>query len=291
MVCERLGIRTYPARRAISDSRATAGPHSAVNLEAQWRFHQFSEIETGEQAISFASSYGLLGLPVSSAEPLSFTHVPATLEYFGSRSRRRRQGEPVADWLEEALSVRQAISLWERVQLLKDGKAARTKEEAVKMLVNGALLLFKVQGLKRGRPSFHLPRPLADAELDALNDSDDPFQDAGRTLRQAVTEKLGQLPIAPVLAESEGEGLGALAFRPVTLLAAIWMQLAQAISNIHDLWRCEYCGRLILIGWSSDPTSHGKRTNRRVCSDSCRTQWRGGDGSYGQHRRSNVRFP
>ena len=151
------------------------------------------------------------------------------------------------------------------------------------MLVNGALLLFKVQGLKRGRPSFHLPRPLADAELDALNDSDDPFQDAGRTLRQAVTEKLGQLPIAPVLAESEGEGLGALAFRPVTLLAAIWMQLAQAISNIHDLWRCEYCGRLILIGWSL-PTRRamGRERIEGYAVTRAGHSWRGGDGSYGQ---------
>ena len=92
----------------------TPGPHSAVNLDAQWVFHQFSEIETAERAISFASSYGLLGLPVSAIEPLSFTHLPATLEYFGSRNRRRRCSEPVTDWLDEALVVRQAIGLWSR---------------------------------------------------------------------------------------------------------------------------------------------------------------------------------
>ena len=61
--------------------------------------------------------------------------------------------------------------------------------ERAERLLTGGFLLFNVQDMTRGGPSFHLPPPLVDAELNGLNDLPNPMDGARRTLTQAVTTR------------------------------------------------------------------------------------------------------
>lgn len=59
-----------------------------------------------------------------------------------------------------------------------------------------------------------------------------------------------------------------LSFKPVSLLAAMWLQLALAVVADKQFRTCKFCRRLFEI--STDPT--GFRSHREFCSDACKTQ-------------------
>ena len=59
-----------------------------------------------------------------------------------------------------------------------------------------------------------------------------------------------------------------LSFRPLTLLAAMWLQLALAVAGDKHFPACKFCSRLFEV--STSPT--GFRTHREFCSDSCKTR-------------------
>ena len=55
---------------------------------------------------------------------------------------------------------------------------------------------------------------------------------------------------------------------PMTLLAAMWLQLAMAVARNKEFVQCKFCKRQIEISTAES----GFRTNREFCSDSCKTQ-------------------
>ena len=59
-----------------------------------------------------------------------------------------------------------------------------------------------------------------------------------------------------------------LSFTPLTLLSAMWLQLALALADDKQFQACKFCHRLFEI--STAPT--GFRTHREFCSDSCKTK-------------------
>jgi hypothetical protein len=66
-----------------------------------------------------------------------------------------------------------------------------------------------------------------------------------------------------------GPGITAqLRIAPVTLLAAMWLQLALAVAGNKEFVKCKFCERQIEISTADS----GFRTNRQFCSDSCKTK-------------------
>ena len=59
-----------------------------------------------------------------------------------------------------------------------------------------------------------------------------------------------------------------LSFAPLTLLAAMWLQLALALADDKQFLACKFCRRLFEV--STSPT--GFRTHREFCTDSCKTK-------------------
>ena len=59
-----------------------------------------------------------------------------------------------------------------------------------------------------------------------------------------------------------------LSFKPLTLLSAMWLQLAFAIADDKQFLTCKFCRRLFEI--STKQT--GFRRHREFCSDSCKTK-------------------
>ena len=59
-----------------------------------------------------------------------------------------------------------------------------------------------------------------------------------------------------------------LSFAPLTLLAAMWLQLALALTDDKQFLACKFCRRLFEV--STSPT--GFRTHREFCTGSCKTK-------------------
>jgi hypothetical protein len=71
-----------------------------------------------------------------------------------------------------------------------------------------------------------------------------------------------------------------ISFAPLTLLAAMWLQLALSVAGDKEFRACKLCRRLFEI--STDET--GYRKHREFCSDSCKTK------DYRKRRRSALRL-
>ena len=59
-----------------------------------------------------------------------------------------------------------------------------------------------------------------------------------------------------------------LIFVPSNLLAAMWLQFAQAVTGEFKLKRCEQCGEYFPVG------PGGKRADAETCGDRCRQRKR-----------------
>ena len=63
------------------------------------------------------------------------------------------------------------------------------------------------------------------------------------------------------------DGRAVLRIRPQSLLSAITLQFAQAVSTGLDIRNCDHCGKLFEIGGG------GRTRKARFCSDRCRTDY------------------
>ena len=64
------------------------------------------------------------------------------------------------------------------------------------------------------------------------------------------------------------DGPPQLRLAPMTLLAAMWLQLAMAVAGNKNFVKCRFCERQIEISTAES----GFRTNRQFCSQSCKTK-------------------
>jgi hypothetical protein len=71
-----------------------------------------------------------------------------------------------------------------------------------------------------------------------------------------------------------------LAVEPLTLIAAMWLQLALAVTGEKQFVACKFCGRMFEI--STEDT--GFRRHREFCSDSCKTK------DYRKRKRTALRL-
>ena len=64
------------------------------------------------------------------------------------------------------------------------------------------------------------------------------------------------------------DGDSRLAIEPLTLISAMWLQLALTVTGGKRFITCKFCGRLFEI--STDPS--GFRSHREFCTDACKTK-------------------
>jgi hypothetical protein len=99
-------------------------------------------------------------------------------------------------------------------------------------------------------------------------EADDPVSPAWAYLQQDLDLHLHHTAaeIATVAAWDPKRGRPALRFEAPTLLAAVWLQLADAVSNDRTFGRCRECGKLFEVA------PDAARTHRRFCSNGCRSR-------------------
>ena len=82
-------------------------------------------------------------------------------------------------------------------------------------------------------------------------------KEINRRLRELQTLTVPQLAWTP-------DNHQRVIFRPSNLLAALWLQFAQAVTGEFQLKTCEGCGKYFQVG------PGGKRADATTCSDACR---------------------
>jgi hypothetical protein len=96
----------------------------------------------------------------------------------------------------------------------------------------------------------------------------DPIRPAWAYLQQEIDDHLHHAAsqIASAMTWDAKRTRPRLALTAPTLLSAVWLQLADAVSNDRAFNRCRECGRWFEVG--ADVT----RSDRRFCSDGCRSK-------------------
>jgi hypothetical protein len=113
----------------------------------------------------------------------------------------------------------------------------------------------------------------SEPELLAEFEAGDPVAPAWAYLQQDLDNHLnhltGQEGAAGLVAVADRDpkrGRPSLRFVAPTLLVAIWVQLADAVSNDRTFGRCRECGKWFAVAPGA------ARTHRRTCSNACRSR-------------------
>jgi hypothetical protein len=264
-----VGLDGYELRgqgkRALVRERATSR-YREINPSADTDlFRHFSRISTKEEVLTFAAKYGLLGLPRPGLPPAPLSYTPLGVRFFIPSGPRHRS-ERVSDWLREAEHLACAVMVWESRYEREGSNADATADR-------GRLLFLASKSFMV--PPIDLPPPAVDAMPFTRLFTEDRVSGtrAGRAMRvllPVITQKLRDLVATPSL-EEVARGRAEIVYRPVSLLASIWVQFMLVVTKTKELRRCPACKEMFRVGWTPGRDFGGRRTNARTCSGACRT--------------------
>jgi hypothetical protein len=213
-------------------------------------FREFASTPpTPEGVLAFANRYGPLGVLTDGVHRLH----PAVARLKGI------PGERFEVWCKEINTLKAAVDLWDMVQ---------QEDEA------GLSRHIRWSPDKKSVCLTHLPdkKSVDDDFLEEFPDPD--LFSPGEVIRPAlfyvqslVNRVLGDNErVSPQLVYDEQRGRMVLSLLPETLLGALWLQFAQAIGGNKEYRACHVCGKWFEV--SPEMT----RSDRRTCSDSCRSK-------------------
>jgi hypothetical protein len=234
-------------------------------------FRNFAELRPDKAAVlAFANAHGNLH------DGIELRPATRTESVSGSPLR----GTLLATWLFQLSGAQRVIGLWD---LLRAGDCERLAQHLQWQATakGGMLIDFDSHpGGRGGGPALGFQRTRAvvasrDSEPELLKEfkPGDPLGPAWAYLQQDLDNHLYYVAgrdaadgLAAVAAWDPKRGRPALRFEAPTLLSAVWVQLADAISNDRTFGRCEGCGRWFEIGLDA------ARRHRRTCSNGCRSR-------------------
>ena len=238
-------------------------------LKASGLFLEFSKLKSQNDILQFANQHG---------------DIVKTYDIGDSAKRQEGRwdhGSSLTKWRAEIGDLRTLVQIWEAIE-----------DRNTKAL--GSLITWKAKGVRYEikTPKFNNRAWLAHPELhdtrlarfkpgDVLGPSEYALQ-AEINRRIADPKYLGdgnEVAIAPRLVWCPGERSAdgtpprpdhhqRLIFKPSSLLAAMWLQFAQAVTGEYQLKRCEGCGKYFQAG------PGGRRADASTCSDTCRQRKR-----------------
>jgi hypothetical protein len=234
-------------------------------------FRQCAQVRPNrEQILAFADQFGQFGRATE--------FRPADGGQYGDPDQILR-GEPQGNWSASVELLHRLTSLWDLCEVGDvEGLSRHVYWE-------GDVIVYSHQPLKEGeadRPRGHGRRQVM-LSKGALRRS------AGGPERPADTHWFTRMPpgelVLPTLVFLQREinahlepessprllwnpatGALNLTSRPTTLLGMLWLQFAGALSGKVSFHECPTCRKWVRIGQDS------ARTNRRYCSNACRTQ-------------------
>jgi len=179
-------------------------------------------------------------------------------------------GEPLTVWLREVTELQQALSLWQQAKHVKP----LGDPDALKMFRD--LIAASPHPATTGPwpdvsdDSITMPhvKLLTVASIDPANtlSEKDARHLAWLHLSHVVTARL-KTHTEPCLVYAEALARPQFHVVPKTLLGAVWLQLALAITRDKNYRCCEFCG-----AWFAVVPGEGHTLARRFCSTNCRVR-------------------
>lgn len=218
-------------------------------------YREFSELSPTKAAIQgFAGLYGDL---FNRYEPE---------QGVVRHDRSVSHGASLGSWTQEIGDMHVLVSLWDHIngpQLAELKKVIQRTDKELCYLIETPRRTSNVT--------------LAHADIPGSNlmgfDPDDVLLPARCALQLEINKRIAENPTTPRLAwtpDRHERGNFSLPifqriiFEPSNLLAAMWMQFAQAVTEGFQLIQCEGCGKYFQVG------PGGKRAHATTCSDACR---------------------
>ena len=223
-------------------------------------FRTFAEAAPTKNGVrAFANEFGLLG----------------TTRYLDPHPHKvadvgpdQLAGERLSHWLAHLLVMKDAVEVWDL--------AARKDVEGLREVQRSRQLFTK--------PPSH--RLTEQAAVEPVHDADTPsgfeprldyyrsprsglLRDAWAFVMDGVQQHLVETGLEMTMGGDPAQGTARLYVAPTSLLGAMWLQFAEAISEQKDYGRCLLCGKPFEISTAEA----GARTNRRFCSDACKNQF------------------
>ncbi len=197
---------------------------------------QFAELQTVDEVLAFANTYGLLGLE----------GVP---RYRGHQYEIDANGENIKDWLLEANEIKQTYEVWD---LMAEG--VQSLRQIIVANEQGAPFILPKSFSEHspGKPSF--------AQKRALHLKPERVLSLGRDfILDRYNQKMIQMASPMLLVDSKG------AFhsynRPSSLLGAFWLEFGEIVSRTRRQILCESCGKYMDV---TENRRHKRKHDRCV---------------------------
>ena len=209
--------------------------------------------------LAFANEYGLLG----TERYLD----PDPREVPDAMAGEQVVGERLSDWIAHILVMKDAVDVWDLV--------ATRDEPGLKKLQRSRKLFTKPPAHRLAEPAAVEPQHdayTADG-FDRLGYYQSPrsvsLSDAWDFVMDAITQHLEETGVEMTMKWDRAQRTGRFYIAPRSLLAAMWVQFAEAVSEQKTYERCRLCGKPFEVSTAQT----GARTNRRFCSDEHKNQF------------------
>lgn len=224
-------------------------PDGGTGLWTEWSsalFEEFSSLKTPGGCLSFARSYGLLGLE-ENVRPLR----PGLAE-----------AETVDGWLAEAGLMRAVLGVWEGnlrpavlwgdgIAVVAFGRVPTTAVERELLAAVGEVDLLQPQFLKG---IWVVAVPVAEETEKEKKD----LLAVSKALQYVINSRQDGRSAVRV----DGEGVLRWTVRPQSLLGLLWGQLALVVTGLNPFRRCGICGKPL-----EDLDEHPRRKVHDRCSN------------------------
>jgi len=202
-------------------------------------FRQFAELNGQDELLRFANRYGLLGIPMDLRGIASVNAGRGTVVL---------RPELLADWNTKIIQLRAAVRLWDAIQ--------RPDHGYLKQVIN-----WKKNPKRVSYEDDHLLQTIRNTHTDGSQIKfGELLWPAYYYIQERINDALKD-SVAPRMLWHENQLQ--LFHVPKSLLGAMWLQFADAVTYELEFRACAWCGKSFEVTLST-------RSDRQYCSNSCR---------------------
>jgi hypothetical protein len=215
-------------------------------------FREFAELNPTREAIrGFAEKYGDIFNRYESGE--TAVRGDGTVGV----------GAALDTWKQETGDMRVLVGLWDQIR----GQQLAELQKIIKR--TGKELRYVIETPKRKASVTLAHAYLPEGGLDSF-DPEDVVLPAQCALQLEINKRISETPTVPRLTWTP-DYFQRIIFEPSNLIAAMWMQFAQAVTGEFQLKKC-VCGKYFQVG------PGGRRADATTCGDACRQRKKRGTG-------------
>lgn len=176
-------------------------------------------------------------------------------------------GRTLSTWMKEVGDMRVLVELWDHIKSLNHVEL----KKLIWLTEDGPEYVISTP--KWDKRIVNLPRSLATLTGDPIQfPQNDVLLPARCALQIELNKRLAENGTIPELTwtrdtkETSGGFHQRIIFKPSNLLAALWIQFAQAVTEEFQLRQCGFCGEYFQVGPGA------ARDDARFCKDVCRVK-------------------